>query len=154
MTVGFDAINRKRAASVYKTYSEESNAYIDKNRAGLEQIFADMQSTSCAFSPCGSIKQEDIMNLISDDLKDFSSTGFVAINKSNELMFMRLSGERDLFYTGDWGASKLKELIKGTRSELPWEEYTYFFEGKEIVVPFRDSQGKITGLLVRGVIEK
>jgi hypothetical protein len=153
-TLLFDGLNKYRAARLYKSYSEESLSYIGRNRSGLTQIFADMQNTQCAFTPCGSMAQDEIAHAISDDLKDFSSTAFIAINKSGELMLMRLSGERELLYSGDPTTLKMKELINGTRSELPWDDYTYFYEGKEVLTPFKNAEGKIMGLLMRSAVAK
>jgi len=153
-TMLFDGLNKYRAAELYKRYASESQAYMEKNTRGLTQIFAEMQSTSCAFTPCGSFDQDELMNIISHDLKDFSSTAFIAINKSGEMMFMRLSGERELLYSGDPNASKLKELLRGTITEAPWDDYTYFFEGKEVVVPFKNADGKVVGLLMRAAVAK
>ncbi len=153
-TIILDGLNKHRASNLYKEYAAESQAYMEKNRSGLTQIFLDMQNTNCAFSPCGTFDQDELMNLISHDLKDFSSTAFVAINKNGEMMFMRLSGERELLYAGDLYTSKLKELLRGTVSQLPWDDYTYFFEGKEVVVPFKNADGKIMGLLMRAAVAK
>jgi hypothetical protein len=113
-----------------------------------------MQSTNCAFSPCGSVDQDEIMHTISSDLKDFSSTAFIAINKSGEVMLMRLSGEKDLLYSSDPPTMKIKELLNGSKTELPWDDYTYFYEGKEVLVPFKNNDGKIMGLLLRAVVAK
>jgi hypothetical protein len=153
-TVFFDGLNKHRAEKLHKEYTDESLQYMEKNRAGLTQIFAEMQSTNCAFSPCGSVDQDEIMHTISSDLKDFSSTAFIAINKSGEVMLMRLSGEKDLLYSSDPPTMKIKELLNGSKTELPWDDYIYFYEGKEVLVPFKNNDGKIMGLLLRAVVAK
>lgn len=154
VTMLFDGLNQYRATKLHEEYTREARIYMEKNRAGLTQIFADIQNTQCAFSPCGSVDQKEIMNSISDDLKDFSSTAFIARNKSNELMLMRLSGERELLYASDPTTIQLKELLNGTKTELPWADYTWMYEGKEVVVPFKNNDGKIMGLLLRAVVAK
>lgn len=153
-TMLFDGLNKYRAAKLYKEYSSESQVYMEKNKGGLTQIFVDMQNTTCAFTPCGSFDKDELMNLISHDLKYFSSTAFIATNKSGVMMLMNLSGERELLFGTDPMWQKLKELLAGTRTELPWDDYTYVFEGKEVVVPFKNADGKVIGLLMRAAVAK
>lgn len=154
LTISFDMLNKYRSAQLYKEYATESEAYMKKNHDGLQQIFADMQSSQCEFTPCGSAPQDEIMHLITHDLKDFSSTAFVAMNKSNMIIIQRLSGEREILYSSDPNVMKLREAIVSPNSPLPWDDYTYLFEGKEVVVQFKNPEGKVMGLLMRAAVAK
>lgn len=151
--VVFDTLSRRRAASVYNSYYKETEAYVQKNSSGLRRVFVEMSGTKCQFEPCQNLNNEEIMGLVSKKLTDFSSIGFVAVNARGQMMFMNLAGEKYILRNADWGIKSMRELINGERSELPWQDYTYHIEGKEIVVPVKGSVGNIVGLLIRGNIE-
>lgn len=154
LTVFFDGLSKKRAELVYTNYTNETNKYIEKNRIGLVQIFEDINTSTCPNGYCNRATQVETSNIISDELRDFSSTAFVALNAQKELILQRLSGDREILYAGDESTIKLKSLINGSVSKLDWAEYLYFYQGKEIVVPVKNSEGVIIGLLIRTVVAK
>ncbi|OGK29267.1 hypothetical protein A3D06_00925 [Candidatus Roizmanbacteria bacterium RIFCSPHIGHO2_02_FULL_40_9] len=154
--ITLDFINRSRSQKVYIQYEQETLQYMKKNEPGLSQIFADMQNAECTsiYNSCSGIKQKEIMNLIADDLQDFSSTVFVTSHKNGKLILMKLSGERELiddFYPSGDG---LRNLIRGKVKSLTWDDYTHILPGKEIAVPFKDGGNQVKGLILRAVVGK
>lgn len=146
---------------VTKPYVQETDRYIETNRDGLTKLFTEVfPNEPCVtynYEPsvqCKKPTQEEIMKRISPNLKDFSSTMFLKRGGSTNLLIMRISGDTE--NASVYPPEKEQQIIKlleGHTTEVPWDDYFYQFNGKEIVVPVKDSSGKIIGALVRGIIE-
>ena len=152
--------NKKRAERIRDEYTQEARAYISKNQSGLKVLFTEVfPETECVVpQACTDTTQDIVMNLISDDLKDFSSTSFLRINTEGEVVHMYLNGftwvvirSDDTSYNSD---EKLVQLLRGEVDEIPWDDYIpYRFTNKQVIVPVKDSDGRTLGAIMRAVIE-
>lgn len=122
----------------------------------LTDIFPDArcyQNTYCRTA------KELPTKFISGDLKDFSSTLFIKESTtSGHVLVMKLSGEAGPLYYDYFGdnAQREKEILsvlQGTSTETPWEDYTFDLGEKEVILPFKDKNGKTLDALMRAVIE-
>lgn len=156
-------LDQQRKSEVYKKYAEETESYISQNQPALVSLFNQTSGkTSCSqYSPipdclpAAPIK-ELIDRQLTHNLKDWSSTLFITSSGTTESMkSISLSGDMVQFH-GYRQESTIKvwKLLSGEVSELPWDDYTYTFPGKEVVMPVKDDSGKVVGLIVRGVIEE
>lgn len=160
LSVFFSNMSRKRQSDVTDLYVKETENYIAKNKKGLISLFNDIftEEKECkkdgVTEICTNPKVNKIPELLSSDLKDFSSTIF--IKKSQlKLLIMRLSG--DISEGSSIIPAKeddIEKLLRGEKDFLPWDDYTYDLQGKEIVVAVKDESGKTIGAILRGVIEK
>lgn len=155
-----------RKGQVYQTYAQETNNYIARNWDGLKSLFNNVNQIPypCNISantnyncPQMGTLNEQINNSLSHDLQDWSSTIFLAKSpKSGEIREIRLSGDIQNFYPASSDQKTLiYKLLNGEVSSLPWANYTYELDGKEIIIPIHNySNGPVIGAILRGVIEK
>ncbi len=153
-------LSNKRKQDVYNKYAAETNNWMSHNREGLDKVFSEVFT---AFDLCQSetgIKNKitcpDIQTtprLISQDLKDWSSTGFIKESEGN-IEYMGILGHVSNFdpYPKEEKNSVYK-LLRGEIESVPWEDYIYDLPGKDVIIPYKDSSGKVIGAVVRGVIE-
>lgn len=156
-----------RKEQVYLTYSLETNNYIARNWDSLIRLFNNISQIPY---PCNTTKDvsidyncpqsltlnEQINNSLSHDLQDWSSTIFlVKSQKTGEIRTIRLSGDiRDLYPASADQKGLINKLLSGEVSFLPWANYTYELDGKEVIIPVHNSSGQVIGAILRGVIEK
>lgn len=142
-----NSLAEKRKREMTKKYYDEALTYIAQNQEGLETIFKDGFSTRSA-----SLK---IDSLISPNLKDYSSTFFIKETTPNRVEYLMLSKDTGNFdqYQIFQSDNKIIDLLNGKYEFLPWDEYTYLLNTKEVVIAVKDRSGKTIGALVRGVIE-
>lgn len=148
----------QRKQAVYDRYAQETDIYIENNRPGLIELFTRIFPDSrCSNYSEQNIKlcptQDEVARTVPDTLKDWSSTEF--IKKSGQsILVMRLSGETSTFYGySDNREQQLAKLLNGELSSIPWDDYTGSFSHKEVIIPVKDTSGRILGAIVRGVIE-
>ena len=153
----FSHLSKQRRENVARPYIQETNTYIAKNQKGLETIFTELFPTAPCYdgdNTCTKLNQEQITSSISGDLKDFSSTMFLKRGTDQPFMILRLSGySESLSVYPPEKEQEVIQLLEGHTSEIPWDDYFYQLNGKEIIVPVKDSSGKVIGAIVRGVIE-
>jgi hypothetical protein len=143
-----------RRATVYEQYKQETTSYIDANRPGLTTLFTQVfPNEACSDSPtCPHPNQEAIAQLISHNLKDYSSMLFVKQGTSH-LMQMGLAGDYKEFYPYKH-EDQIRKLLAGELTDIPWDDYVYDFPQKEVIFPVKDGNGRIIGAIVRAVLEK
>ncbi len=161
-------LSKQRQERVYQRYATETEAYIAKNRPALLAILASAsaQYDFCAFhnnyysvnynSDCyqDQTLADRITSELSHDLVDWSSTAFFfSSKKGREVGYLRLSGEMGSASLGE-PEQKVKDLLEGKVERLTWDDYTYLFDNKEVIIPVKDQSGKVVGAVVRGVIEQ
>lgn len=150
--------NQARQQQMVQKYTQELQPWMEKNQAGLETIFTESFPGACEThgkdaESCPSIERSKIASLLSDDLSDFSSTAFIQLSPNERITGLKLSG--DIFDIGyEPNGEVVRQLLKGERDSIPWDDYTYSYAGKEIIVPFRDQNQQIIGGVMRRVIEK
>lgn len=153
-------LNSSRSERIYQAYAQELTPWVEKNRSGLDIIFTELFPGACEAnvkqSPCPSLEKSELMTLISSDLDDFSSTAFIRLYKDGQPRIMRLSGEVEDFYLhgNNEPYREVISMLQGEREVIPWQEYFYSIPGKEVIVMYKDSEGKILGGIIRGVIEE
>lgn len=166
----FSYINSYRNKKIVEEYTQETKKYIQKNQQGLEHIFTSsfQEAKKCELTystnyasreSCKKSVSEDLYKYVSNDLKDFSSTGFMKFDKTfPEIML--LSGQYSVESNetprsnsvNKMRMDNLKSLFEGKVNSIPWDNYTDEFSGKEVVIPVtKDS--KVIGAIVRRVIE-
>lgn len=154
-------LNQQRGQAIVERYTQETLVYIEANQVGLETLFTQVfPDKLCEDKPelisCNAVSQEEIMNIISDDLHDFSSTAFIKDSTHSGILVMSLSGEVSrLFPPEEEATRQLNRLLDKEVEALPWDHYTRRFgwDTKEVVVPVKTSQGQTIGAITRGVIE-
>lgn len=156
-------LNKQRKNQVYEQYKAETEQYIAKNKAALIAFFPLVSDKiTCGqytpYSQCidqGPVK-DHIDHQLTHDLKDWSSTMFLAPSSSaDQVNGVRLSGEIFSYYGyREEKKTEVIRLLKGEKPELPWDDYSYDFPGKEVIIPVKNEQGKVVGAIVRGVIEE
>ncbi|HLL60437.1 MAG TPA: hypothetical protein VK338_01860, partial [Candidatus Nitrosocosmicus sp.] len=130
-----------RKEKVYNMYSQETQVYMRKNQDELEKIFTNKNKDS-------------ILKLLSSDLKDFSSTAFLKKTTNGRPLLIRLSGEvQEIYIYPHQKETMILKLLNGQQDKIPWDEYIYELQGKEVIIPFKDKNGKVLGAIVRAVIE-
>ncbi len=155
------SLSNKRKQEVYNKYAQETNIWISQNKEGLRKLFTEVfPNHYCppreTFPPNATYvcpNQAAIHTLISQDLKDWSSTEFIK-ESQGKLWIMRLSG--DVIEFNPYPAEKknlVHELLRKEVQSIPWDNYTYDFAGKEVIIPVMDESNKVLGAIVRGVIE-
>lgn len=154
----FSTISNQRKQKVYQTYAEETKQYIEKNRRGLVKIFTEVfpKKDACYYNketPCSDVNG-DLMKYISSDIKDFSSMMFIRKDNSGVIQYLRLSGELSYFDGHYENEQMVRDLLNGTVESIPWDDYTYSFPQKELVMPVKDDKGKVVGAIVRAILEK
>lgn len=154
----FSTISNQRKQKVYQTYAAETKQYIEKNRQGLVKIFTEVfpKKDACYYNkqtPCPYING-DLTKYISSDIKDFSSMMFIRKDSTGAIQHLRLSGELAYFYGKYETEQRVLDLLNGTVESIPWDDYTYSFPQKELVMPVKDDKGKVVGAIVRGILEK
>lgn len=149
------AFSNQRKSAVYKTYADETNSYIAKNSDGLATIFNQIfLKCNDPSTTCTSALSAQIPRVLKTDLKDWSSTIFLK-QMDNQIYQMSLSGEISEFYSYPEDKRILiQKLLNGEVSQIPWDEYTYTFPNKEVVIPVKDNSGHVIGAIMRGVIEQ
>lgn len=147
-------VDEKRKWEVTEYYVNEANDYISKNQKGLEKIFNEGFANTVVDQYSKKSILPEVNQLISSDLKDFSSTFFIKEVTPGQIEYLRLSKEVGTFsiFPSD-KQNEVLELLRGNISVLPWGEYTYLLNSKEVIIPVKNTQGQIVGALVRGVIE-
>lgn len=161
-------LSQKRKQDVYNAYAKETQSWIQKNQAGLNRIFTELfhstpctaydtpntQASSSGYRAFECPEQEEIAKAVSRDLKDWSSTEFIKLDV-DKVLVMGLSGATHEFYVYPEDKKALvTKLLTGQVSSIPWENYSSSMRTKEIIIPVKDSSGKILGAIVRGVIEQ
>lgn len=154
-----NGLDKQRKAAVYNQYKAETDKFIAKNKTGLIDIFANLKDKEPCFDynncPQTLLIQDQINQTISHDLKDWSSTIFIFSGSGDkQINYVRLSGDVVQFSGNTDNISQIQKLLAGETESLPWADYTYDFPGKEVVIPVKDSSGKVVGAIVRGVIEE
>lgn len=157
----FSTISKQRKQKVYQIYAAETKQYIEKNRQGLVKIFTEVfpKKDACYYNketPCSNVNG-DLMKYISSDIKDFSSMMFIRKDNSGAIQYLRLSGELSYlsYFDGHYENEQMvRDLLNGTVDSIPWDDYTYSFPQKELVMPVKDDKGKVVGAIVRGILEK
>ncbi len=162
----FNSLSQKRQEAVLSEYTAETDQYIEKNRAGLTQLFMsydqkklDETCTSSAQGyPNGCVNPLSMRKIIdgsiSHDLKDWSSTAFLIKVSPDKLKTLTLGGDvMDAYFSDDKKKQQVTKLLNGEISSVPWDDYYYSFSGKEVIVPVKDEAGKIMGAIIRGVVE-
>lgn len=158
--LGFNNFSNLRKQAVYDQYAAETQNWIDQNQLGLQKLFIEvfpthdcppLQGTAPLLVACPG--QEAIAIAISQNLKNWSSTEFIK-KEGIKIWVMRLSGDtREFNLFSQEKKNKIYQLLAGEVSEIPWDDYTSDFQGKEVIIPIKDATGKILGAVVRGVIE-
>ncbi len=149
-------VDKKRKQDVNDTYTAETQNWMKKNKKELLGVFNEAIPDTCRTSEdyYNCTNGEDITKKLSSDIKDFSSIMFMKHTKNGEIITMRLSGQTNLITYNDNKINDLHQLLWGGKSSLPWDDYFYELQGKEVIVPVKDDKGKIIGAIIRGVIEK
>lgn len=159
---GLNFINQQKNAAVVRTYTEETEEYISRNKQGIYTIMTTIFDSALSCPKTGEYeKTEACKRVISDaiaknidsDITDYSSILFARYNsQKRELEVLRLSGEvgsRELY---NEHSQELTELLEGKTDSISWNDYFYELQGSEVVVPVK-SNGQTIGAIVRGVIE-
>ncbi|GEM_PF-6863850 len=149
-------VDKKRKQDVHDQYTAETQNWMKKNKKTLSNIFTEAIPNSCETQPnyYNCANGEDVTKKLSSDIKDFSSIMFMKHTSKGEIITMRLSGQTNLINYNDDKINDLHQLLLGGKGSLPWDDYFYELQGKEVVVPVKDDKGKIIGAIIRGVIEK
>jgi hypothetical protein len=155
--------NNKRQDEVYLTYATETEGFINQNKDTLVTLFTILRGENppCAegiSNPpfCPLPTRTELIAKLSQNLKDWSSTAFMYKDHlSDRVYILRLSGDtyEQNFYPAEKG-EKIKKLLRGEVDKIAWDEYTYEFSTKEVIIPVKDSSGKVVGAIIRGVIEQ
>lgn len=157
-----NSLSNKRKQEVYNQYAQETNIWISQNKEGLRKLFTELfpnyhcppwqnttTNTAVYFCP----NQDAINSVVSQDLKDWSSTAFIKENQG-KLWLMKLSGDTSEFNPYPVEKKNLiYKLLSKEVNSIPWDNYTYDFAGKEVIIPITDESNKVIGAIVRGVIE-
>lgn len=160
----FSSLDQKRKQEVLDKYYSETENYIDRNKEGLLIIFqekfnqklCDTQQNNYYYSypnSCPVASGDDIANLLDEDIKDYSSMGFLKYDNGN-IWMMGLSGSYNEIHP--YPAEKevlVKKILFGETDKIPWDEYSFELPNKDIVVPVKNNEGKVVGAIIRGVIE-
>ena len=152
-------ISQVRKDSITQTYLSETTDYITQNQTGLVEIFNEVFIYTCQekYATCQTKDPGRIFDLISSDLKDFSSTHFLKLSPSGKIQSMSLHGEMSGYgyHYNSKKAEEIKSLIRGETDHLPWDQYQNHWQNKnkQIIVAIKDQEGKTLGALVRTVIE-
>lgn len=150
-------INAERKEQVRVSYEKETNDYIAKNHDALVAI---LSFTQKELDKCGandychttSTMSAEINSKLTHDLKDWSSTAFMVTDTpKNKLALLRLDGGLSTYNFKE--TEKLLSLMRGEVATVPWDDYTWAFENKEVVYPVKNKEGQIVGAIMRGVIE-
>jgi hypothetical protein len=155
--------NSNRKEAVYQTYATETDSYINQNKENLIILFTilrgenppcEQNTTNPPFCPVPS--RTELIGKLSQNLKDWSSTGFIYQTKFSEAIFIaRLSGEsQELYIYPPEKRDQVKKLLSGEVERVSWDEYSYEFSTKEVIIPVKDNSGKVIGAIIRGVIEQ
>ena len=152
-------IDKHRKQAVTLVYASELATYTDQNRANLTTLFTEIFPNELCYPSqtniCPKPQTERIASLLPNNLKDFSSTFFVKKGVGGRILLMYLSGEVAEFHIYDPAQkTKVEQLLDGNLDFLPWDEYFSSFPKKEVIVPFRDQNGRVAGAIIRGVIEQ
>lgn len=151
--------DQRHKQDVYKRYADETNLYINNNKSALIQLFTevfpntDKCNTSFQENTCSRADAEQIARLLPSTLKDWSSTFFIKKTAANQLLYMRLSGEVYQFSSSPEQRTDIEQLLAGTKDMIPWDQYGYILNTKQIIIPVKDTNNNIIGAIVRGVIE-
>ncbi len=147
-----------RAQTIHDIYAQEFEEYRARNQEGLEKLFTEVFPDKRCEDPndwdtcIKDIDPSDIYSNIDDSLKDFSSTAFVKKDSyNNEVMIIYLSGQVNRRYEEE---EEILQLLDGEIESLPWDEYLYEFDQKEVILPVKDKDGNMLGAVIRGVIEE
>ncbi len=155
--------DKSRKSEVYRTYAVETHKYIDENKEDLSVLFTLLRQNNppCVedvVEPpfCPRPTNQEQINKLTQNLKDWSSTAFLVESKYDEGISMtRLSGDTKSFYVYPPEKQlRVKRLLSGEVEEIAWDDYAYEFPGKEVIIPVKDSSGKVVGAIIRGVIEE
>ncbi len=157
----FSSLNYQRGEKIYQAYEAETQGYIQRNRAGLNELFnvifpykEPTLRSSVYFEPNPKYSTTDyIAKLLTQDLKDYSSTAFLKAN-GGVIYLIDLAG--NITTVSSYPAEKNKDLLSlltGTVDKIPWDDYLWQFRGKEIIIPVKDDSGQVIGAIARGVIE-
>lgn len=161
----FSSLSSRRQESIHQQYQSETDSYIAGNLPGLKELFMKVfpnEADTCLVQPpdinsCAALandRRSQIDRLIGTNLRDFSSTMFVKLNSRQELLVMRLSGDvRPLSVVSPEQETSIRRLLEGKLSSIPWDYYSTELSTKEIYIPFRGENGRIFGVIVRGIIE-
>jgi hypothetical protein len=153
--LGLTKLSDQRREDVYQKYASETESYIHRNRDGMKRIFTEIfpDKMLCDNYNCVAVDTDYIPKLISQDLKDWSSTLFLK-ESGGEILALRLSGDYWNIYIHPQEKKDLVlKLLRGEVAQVPWDDYTYEFSQKEIIIPVKDESGKVMGAIMRGVIE-
>lgn len=155
MTV-LTGVDKKRKQDVHDRYTAETETWMKKNTKALDFVFLNAMPNSCETAPgyYNCANGEDVTKKLSSDITDFSSIMFMKHTDKGEIISMRLSGQTNLLSDMDYKIDDLHQLLWGRKAELPWDDYFYELQGKEVIVPVKDEKGKVLGAIIRGVIEK
>lgn len=155
-------VNQQKNATMVRTYTEETEDYISRNKEGINTIMTTIfdSALSCPISgeyektqACKRVISDAIAKNIDSDITDYSSIMFARYNsQKGELEVMRLSGDVSNRELSNEHAQELKELLEGNTDSISWNDYFYELKGSEVVVPVK-SNGETIGAIVRGVIE-
>lgn len=158
LTIFLAALNKQREKDTYLAYANETQEYIQKNKANLMVLFNDIfPKSSCVGTNryehvCAYPNQETIAKLLPSTLKDWSSTAFLKKDQG-KILLMRLSGDTRELYLNPKKTYVLDNFFSGGEEQIPWDDYTYELSNKEVVIAVKDDSGKITGAIIRSVIE-
>lgn len=171
---GLTLANKHRNQSIVDRYMEEAQPFIQANQTAWENLFTTTfdQAETCAaqsrhypnnVQTCESTISAQIRFVGTESLKDYSSTAFLRL-KNGHVQKLSLSGDLNINSVDSWDYSpsgsnrdngkeeKVRDLLQGKISQLPWDNYTYGFPGKQVIIPIRVGD-HILGALIRGVIE-
>lgn len=162
LVYGFNYLSNKRNTEIVDRYNSETNEYITRNQQGIAFIFHSLFDASLICHDLNNYQhqancEKSISNSIhanlDENIKDYSSMAFLRIEpKSQKLERMNLSGNvRDASINYRYETEVL-DLLSGKKNRLKWEDYTYEFQDKEVIVPVV-FDGKVVGAIIRGVIQ-
>lgn len=161
ITLAVYALNRLndiRNNRIYEKYATETEKYIEMNKNGLEELFEKdwCPNQLSKDASCKPLTPSEVSMLVPHDLKDWSSTMFVKrFSHGASFVYLRLSGQSG---DKDFGNPDKEQLIlklfNGEARDIPWDDYIYQLQGKEVVIPVRDNKGVVIGAVIRGVIEQ
>lgn len=153
--------DRMHKENVYNRYADEANTYIAANRPALVKLFTEVfpNDTTCwngQTTPCSKVVDSNqIAHLLPSTLNDWSSTLFLKQATTGAILALRLSG--DVTTPGLYPQEQEKtvhDLLSGKRETIPWDNYTYLLNTKEVIITVKDSNNNVVGAIVRGTFEK
>jgi len=158
----FNYLSTTRNTLMVNMYTSETNEYIIRNKKGLSLIFNSLFDESLKCNLQNSYQQQlncekeiskQIHTNLDDNIKDYSSLAFLRIDpKSERLERLNLSGNIQEAPISGKNKIEVIDLLNGKKERLRWDDYTYEFQDKEVIVPVIIDD-KTIGAIVRGVIQ-